>query len=106
MTPRRALYALCEGNVIVHYGWVSFGFCAYYDVKENEAVIGPIWTCPSKRGEGIATVSLRTAMNELSRKKNVQAVYIDTSEDNAPCLKAIEKCGFGPACITYERDAS
>jgi GNAT superfamily N-acetyltransferase len=106
MTPRRAFYALCEGSVIVHYGWVSFGFCGYYNVGANEAVIGPIWTSPAKRGEGLATLALRAAMNELLRRNGVKAVFIDTSEDNVPCLKAIEKCGFGPAQHTYERDGS
>ncbi len=102
MTPSRIFFALMTEDAVVHYGWVSIGFCRYYDVAEGDSVIGPIWTVPSARGTGLATLALLQVMENM-RSLGFSTFYIDTSEDNLSCIKAIKRGGFGEAWGEYQR---
>ncbi len=99
-TPRRCFFGVSAGHDLIHTGWLSLGFCRYYAVEENAVVVGPIWTDPAARGRGAATLALNAVVREMFRRSRA-IVYIDTSCDNTPCLKVIEKCGFGPAIGTF-----
>jgi hypothetical protein len=101
-TPRRSFYAMfCEGRML-HYGWITTGGCRYYHVEPRAAVIGPIWTSEQARGRGLATAATLLVMNELIALGHT-IFYIDTSTSNTPCLKVIEKCGFGPPLGAFVR---
>ena len=93
VSGRRSFYGVFADGQLLHYGWVSFGFCKYYDVEKESAVIGPIWTSESARGKGLATAALKRVVNLISAK-GCQAIYIDTTEDNIACQRVIAKCGF------------
>jgi len=105
MTARRSFYCVARCEEIVHYGWTTRGLCRHYRVEPDAVVIGPIWTSPTARGLGIATFATQLAINELVRQGR-RLIYIDTSADNLPCLKVIEKCGFGDPAATYLRASS
>jgi hypothetical protein len=104
-TSRRSWYAmLCDGE-IQHHGWITAGRCRYYHVEPDAFVIGPIWTSAKSRGRGLATAATCLAMNEWLSLGEA-TFYIDTSTDNAPCLKVIERCGFGSPLGAFVRRES
>jgi GNAT superfamily N-acetyltransferase len=99
---KRRLYLVLEAGAVIHFGWVSIGFCRYYKVGRESCVIGPIFTAEAARGRGIATWAIQCAMDRLIEEGR-HTFYIDTAEDNAPCLKAIRKSEFGTLVGTYDR---
>lgn len=101
-TKKRRLYCVLASGCVAHYGWVSFSFCRYYQVNAGDVVIGPIMTDDRFRGRGYATLALMRVMNALMAE-GCRVFWIDTSEDNIPCRKVIEKCGFGSPVESYER---
>jgi len=102
LSGKRCLYGVVSGGQLVHHAWVSLGFCQFYDVGGGDCVVGPIWSHASSRGKGVATWALKQAINKLIERGR-DVFYIDTSEDNVPCIKVAEHCGFGPAVRTYDR---
>ena len=103
VSGRRFLYGVLENGKIVHYGWVTRGVCRHYEIEESAFVIGPIWSAAARRGRGTATFATRAAINVILNRGG-GIVYIDTSESNLPCLRVIEKCQFGPAIGSYDRN--
>lgn len=102
VTRHRMFYGVTEGADVLHHGWVTLGRCNQYHIEPSAAVVGPIWTSPQARGRGIATFALSHVIKELVGL-NRRVIYIDTSCDNAPCLKVIDNCGFGSPIATYIR---
>lgn len=105
LTRRRIFYAVSEAGDVLHRGWITLGRCMHYWIEPNAAVIGPIWTSSQARGRGIATFAVSHAINKLI-DRDYTTIYIDTSLDNEPCLRVIEKCGFGRPIATYIRPCS
>ena len=96
----RRFYAIIQNHAIVACGTLTIGFCRYYDVEPDAVVIGSVWTNEALRGQGLATRSLRAAMNSMLDAGRT-LFYIDTQENNLPMLKAIEKLGFGEPIGRY-----
>ncbi len=105
LAGKRCLYGVVADGNLIHFGWVSMGFCRFYGVEKDSCVIGPIWSHASSRGKGAATWALKQAINRIMELGG-RTFYIDTSEDNAPCIKVIERCEFGDATGTYERGSA
>lgn len=103
-TPTRMFYVLANDGVLAHHGWVTASRCKHYYVEPESAVVGPIWSNPVFRGAGLGTLALQLAMNVLIAK-GIHVFYIDTSDDNLPCQRLIEKCGFGRPVAAYLRPA-
>jgi GNAT superfamily N-acetyltransferase len=91
---RRGFYALVREGRWVHTAWMAVGFCRHYHVEPADVVIGPIWTDPEGRGRGFATVAMKAAMNAMLAR-GYHTFFIDTSDDNIACQRAIEKAEFG-----------
>ena len=101
-TPRRHLYVLRNESRVVSYGWGTIGKCGYYKIEHDAVVIGPIWTHPESRGQGLATVSLQAAIDRwISHGRRL--FYIDTERDNIPAQKVFARCGFGKPIALYMR---
>jgi ribosomal protein S18 acetylase RimI-like enzyme len=100
----RQFYLIIRQNEVVHYGWISLGQCRWYSIPANAAVIGPIWTAESVRGQGLATEGLKQCMNSLL-EQGIQHVYIDTAETNTAAQRVFAKCGFGNPVESFERPA-
>ena len=94
LTPSREFYAILQNNRIVHHAWVTLSHCRYYRIESPSAVIGPIWSHPSIRNQGLGTFALRKTIN-LLLARNLHIYYIDTSDDNLACQRLIHKCEFG-----------
>ena len=101
-SPNRQLYCALEHGEVVHYGWCSFSHCRYYPVQKGDVVIGPIWSDNRFRGRGFATTALQKCVNELILQ-GYRRFWIDTSEDNLPCIKVIKKTEFGEPVVCYEK---
>ena len=100
-TPRRSFFGTIREGRLASYGHVSFGFCRHYDVERTAVVIGPVWTAERFRGQGLATHALMCAMNALM-DRGYRIFYIDTSADNIPMQRVIEKCEFGVHTKEFE----
>lgn len=100
----RMFYCLLRDGVILHRGWINVSFCRHYKVGPGEVVIGPIWSAPGTRGQGLAKYATLRAINELVRR-DLSVFYIDTSSDNLACQKMIANCEFGPAMGCMPRGA-
>ena len=101
-TANRFYFCMVKGRKIVSEAYVSVGQCRYYDVEDNAAVIGPVWTDTDSRGKGLATGLLTRTINALL-EKDYSIVYIDTSENNKAMQSVIKKCGFGESVDWYEK---
>jgi len=101
-TPSRQYYCVTMGDEIVSDGWVMLGKCKHYPIEPDAALIGPTWTDPDKRGKGLATFALRSAINALFLR-GYDVSYIDTSTDNVAMQRVIARCGYGPPVATFPR---
>lgn len=107
-TLGRLFYVITNENSLIHYGWAYTGaLVKHYYVEKDSYVIGPMLTIPLSRSNGVATYGIMNIINYLTQQ-NGRIFYIDTSTDNVPCLKAIEKSKFGLpyALIPYKVTSS
>jgi hypothetical protein len=98
----RMFYCAMRDSMLLHFGWVTKSFCRYYKVEQGSVVIGPIWSNPEIRGQGIATHSTMAAMNEIMQR-GTSIFYIDTTDDNISCRRMIAKCGYKDPLASYIR---
>lgn len=92
-TPSRQYYAITRDGAVVADGWILVGRCASYEIGPHESVIGPIWTDPAARGQGLARAGLAHAAC-WSLTQGVGRVHIDTSTENVASQRAIIAAGF------------
>lgn len=98
----RSFYYITEHGAIIHTGWITSSSCRYYNVQSGDIVIGPIWSSESTRGRGIGAWGTKLAINKLIETGST-VFFIDTSNNNIPCLKLIDRCDFGSPIATYIR---
>jgi len=91
----RLFFLAPPDGAIVCSGTLSIGFCNFYAVEKTAVVIGTIETMPESRGKGVATMTIKAAMNAMIRR-GFTRFYIDTQSENLPMLRSIHKLGFGP----------
>ena len=91
-SSRRTLYCVTDGEKLLHTGWISTR-CRHYWIDNDAFVIGPIWTSKEARGRKIAQYALKRAVNSVLQESANGVFFIDTSLDNIPCLKVIDRCG-------------
>jgi len=92
---RRCVYfGLAENGKPQSTGLIALGYCRFYLVPSNAAVIGEIVTEPASRGQGHATRAIMLAINGMIRA-GYTVFYIDTQRQNVPMIRSIEKLGFG-----------
>jgi hypothetical protein len=101
-TGRRSFYLVTKTGQVVSTGWCTTGRCKHYQVERRAVVIGPIWSSPEVRGQGIATYALQAAMNQLV-SRGASLFYIDTFKTNTSSQRVIEKSGFGGPIAVYSR---
>lgn len=89
---RASLY-FRRGSRIVAECQLTFGHCSLYPIGDRDAVLGPVWTDPDQRGQGLAT-QLLSESGKVARARDCREVWIDTSEANGAMRRSIEKAGF------------
>ena len=92
------------------HGWPEADFAAYLNdpnilifgtdqsfcilrLAGPEAEVLTLATDPDCQGQGRATENLRDALRSLATQ-NVEEVFLDVAEDNAPALALYARCGF------------
>lgn len=90
---KRIFFGVLRGQQIAQSGWANLGFCQYYPVEPDAAVLGTLWTSPEFRGRGLAPAALRSIMTFL-HQKGCRRFYIDVGASNLPSRRMIEKTGF------------
>lgn len=93
VTPSRLFYFVAIDDALVCHGKVTLGHCGHYPIERDAAVIGSIWSDTNHRGKGLATRSIRHAIDQLLAR-GVCRIYIDTQPGNAPMQRVIDRCGF------------
>ncbi len=93
ITPQRSYFFITDGKRIISEVYVTVGQCRHYDVEDESAVLGPVWTDVNTRGKGLATGLLKRTINALIKKEH-NILYIDTSENNMAMQSVIARCGF------------
>lgn len=99
----QVFYFVSDNGVVAHTGWMTTSRCNHYRVESGDVVIGPIWSAEACRGRGLAVFGTQSAINAMIRR-GARVFFIDTSNTNVPCLKVIEKSGFGAPVAAYLRD--
>ena len=98
----RIFYYITENEKIIHTGWITLSSCRYYNVEHGDIVIGPIWSSETTRSRGIGEWGTKMAINKML-EAGPKVIFIDTSNNNIPCLKLIDKCDFGAPIASYIR---
>ena len=91
---RDIFFGIQSAGNTVSSGVLAVGYCRDYKVEPEAVVIGMINTDPKRRGEGLATRSIKVAMNTMIEKGHT-LFYIETRRDNIAMQLSIEKLGFG-----------
>jgi len=97
---RSVFFGVQSGGNLVSAGVLALGYCRYYKVEPEAVVIGTVSTDPKRRGEGLATRSIKVAMNAMIGR-GLTVFYIDTRGDNIAMQRSIEKLGFGRPVSNY-----
>jgi RimJ/RimL family protein N-acetyltransferase len=87
-------FGLRQGSAPLSTGTLALGYCRFYPVEQDAAVIGEIVTAPACRGRGLATRSIMLAVNGAIRR-GTTTFYIDTQHNNHAMQRSIAKLGFG-----------
>ena len=97
------LYLCTQNGHIASYAIVALGYCNFYDVASQDFVIGTVNTKPSHQGNGLATQVLSSIIKNIKVSNPSATVFIDTSENNIPMQKVIDKLCFGKPKSHYLR---
>lgn len=77
---------------IIHHTFIFPAFFRFPFMGENDLQIGDVWTDPSFRGRGIATIAIMNVLSEISKEdKTFWYVVEDTNKSS---IKVVEKLGF------------
>ena len=93
LTGKRIFFGVLLGKKIVQSGWANLGFCRHYAVERDAVVLGPLWTAPDHRGQGLASAAMRQSMTFLYQRGR-RRFYVDTTSGNRASQRMIEKAGF------------
>lgn len=91
---RNIFFGICSTGSLVSAGVLALGHCEFYKVEPEAVVISAVSTNPHRRGEGLATISIKVAMNVMIERGHT-LFYIDTRRNNIAMQHIIEKLGFG-----------
>ena len=100
LSKNRLFYFTLSDGAVVTIGTLAIGFCNFYTVEPDAVVIGSVWTGDAFRGKGLATRSIRAAVNGMIAR-NCSIFYIDTQASNTAMLRSIENLGFGAPIGTF-----
>lgn len=85
-------YYVQSGNDIIHTSYVIPACAKFPFMDRNDLEIGPCYTYPAFRGNGIYP----KVLSEICRRRgnNTSSFYMIVDETNLPSIKGIEKAGF------------
>jgi RimJ/RimL family protein N-acetyltransferase len=92
---RSVFFGIRSSEKLVSTGVLAIGYCRHYKVEPEAIVIVTIHTDPKRRGEGLATRSIKMAMNAMIERGH-SVFYIDTGRGNIAMQRSIDRLGFGP----------
>jgi RimJ/RimL family protein N-acetyltransferase len=93
MSGRRMAFGVVIDGRVAQSGWANIGFCRFYDVELDAAVLGTLFTEPPFRGRGIGPAAIRLTLAELFHR-GFRRIYIDVEPHNTASRRMIEKSGF------------
>lgn len=91
---RGVFFGIRSSEKLVSSGVLSIGYCRHYKVEPEAIVIGTIHTDPQRRSEGLATRSIKMAMNAMIERGHT-VFYVDTGRGNIAMQRSIDRLGFG-----------
>jgi GNAT superfamily N-acetyltransferase len=85
------IYYVYDGDRIIHYSYVFGPNFRFTYMSKDDLSIGPIWTHPMYRGQGIAPTVFRYI---CATHKDCGFFYTTANHTNAASRRAMEKAGF------------
>ncbi len=85
------IYYVLDGDRIIHRSYVLGDNFRFTYMNKDEASIGPIWTDPTYRGQGIASAVLRYI---CATHEDCRLFYMTTNHENVASRRTIERAGF------------
>lgn len=85
-----------DGQELDAYGWIQAWTPfrrKFYAIAQNGTMLGPYWTAPTARGQGIYGRLLAHSLSLCAKEK---PILIYTSPENKASQRGIEKAGFSP----------
>ncbi|MDO6762354.1 GNAT family N-acetyltransferase [Agarivorans sp. 1_MG-2023] len=101
---RSSMYCSGTSKTLHSHGVITYGRCKHYPVDLTDAVIGPVFTHPNMRGQGLATQALVFATHHINANSQSRRIIIDTSEDNYGMQTAIKRAGFAGPIKEFQRN--
>ena len=90
---RDLTYALLHSeDRTVHYSTAYPGYFRFPFMQPQDLQIGNLWTDPQRRGEGLATLGVRSLVEAVSRPG--RAIWYVVHHENRASIGVVEKCGF------------
>ncbi len=68
--------------------------------SEGVAVVGNVFTHPSRRNGGLATIATSAVTEALLKKCSLVALTVEA--DNAPAVRVYRRLGYAPQCTLHE----
>ena len=96
LAQRCQLCVLAKGDTLAGTLFFAFGRDRPFQhlaLTHRDAVILDAWISPHLRGHGLYSVFLDLALSTL-KGKGIERVFVATSEDNQPSLRALRRVGF------------
>lgn len=92
-----------RGN-LAHTSYVVPKCYKFAFMKHGDYEIGPCFTFPQYRGQGIYPYMLKYIIEHLCIETGTQnnAIYMIVNSENASSIRGIEKAGFVPCGTVYE----
>ena len=73
---------------------------------EGVAALGNVYTLPSHRGHGLATLATSAVVSELLARPELNVIALNVRQDNIAALTVYERLGFERYCAFYEGRAN
>ena len=91
------LFVVVRQGRLVHFSWVHLKTetAGRFELQPGDVFIGPCYTAPDFRGQGIYPRVLQWLCREMARRGHKRAM-IATAVQNAASISGIEKAGFRP----------
>ncbi len=88
----RLFYAVSEKGEVMHSSYVVPRCFKFPFLKKGDYIIGPCFTQPEFRGQGIYPKVLSKILAQMGNEQTV--FYMSVDENNTPSVRGIEKAGF------------
>ncbi|MDD8020930.1 MAG: GNAT family protein [Acidobacteriota bacterium] len=86
------IYLVRYNKKIIHHTFIFPAFFRFPFMGKNDLQIGDVWTDPSFRGRGIASLAIMSVLSRFSKEGKIFWYVVE--DTNKSSIKVVEKLGF------------